>query len=181
MTDVEKFVWQAENDLRNTRSLTSATCLLWDKLPQEERAAFAPAMEFLGYAPQAERAEQRIAVARLLLLKLGLDGADPRWSSSVLGRLTEVVLSAPGASVGDLFNALFEIFRDYPAELSNELANFVKDLVIQCHTSHRASYDSVDWLAFAQTISETATQPQLYLVLHAVPPNLISPKLAALA
>jgi hypothetical protein len=122
--------------------------------------------------------EDRIAAIRLMLLKLGVHGDDPRWSSEVLDCLVTAVIRTPGGSVGDLFRALFGVLGDYRADLSKVTAGFIKDLVINCFTKHRASYEATDWTQITQLLRAGTTPAQLYLALHAIPPQYVSPELA---
>src|SRR6266404_2705986 len=123
MIDKNGFVNQAELELRNTRTISPSTRQAWENLPDGARTAFDRAMGFLGYPrsttapPSPATAEaDRIAAARLMLLKLGLDSADPRWSSDVLDRLLNAVVETPEGGVGDLFWALFGMLGDYAPE-----------------------------------------------------------------
>ena len=144
-------------------------------------------MEFLGCPHRNElepfllpSEQDRIAATWLMLLKLGLDGDDPRWSSAVLERLTEAVMQTPGSAVSDVFNALLGVFEDYPCELSKEVASFIKDTVIRCFMAYRSSYNSMDWPAFVREVATHPTKPKLYLALHAVPPEAVSSDFAEL-
>jgi hypothetical protein len=184
MTD-NSFSRQAEKDLRASHSIGNVACQAWERLAPGPRAAFARAMEFLGCPSRRDQEgsvlpseQDRIAATRLMLLKLGLDRDDPRWSSTVLERLTEAVMQTPGGAVSDVFSALLGVLEDYPGELSKEVANFIKDMVIRCFTAYRYSYNSVDWPAFVREIAAHPTKPKLYLALHAVPPEAVSPDFA---
>ncbi len=120
----------------------------------------------------------RIAAARLMLLKLGLDGDNPTWSSAVLDRLLNAVTEAPGGSVGDVICAMCGVLGDYQAKLSKPAAGLIKDMVVRCFTRHRSDYESVDWQPLVKCIAGGATQAQFYLALHAIPPQLVTPQLA---
>jgi hypothetical protein len=115
---------------------------------------------------------------RMMLLKLGLDSDDPRWSSDVLDRLLAGVVETPGGSVGDLFHALVEVLGSYSPELSKPMASFIKDLVVKCFTLQRLSYDAVDWNRLVENLDGHVTRAQLYLALHAIPPQFVTPQLA---
>jgi hypothetical protein len=186
MIDPHVFLKQAELELRNSKSLSASLCQTWDALPDEARTAFAQAMAFVG-CPQATRVgtttattseADRVGAARLMLLKLGLDGNDPRWSSSVVDRLLRDLMQIPGGAVGDLFFALCGVLGDYSTELSKPVAALIKELVVRCFTRFRESYESVDWVRLIQGFGSQATKAQLYLTLHAVPPQFVSPQLA---
>lgn len=186
MTDTTTFVRQAELELRNTRTIGSATCQAWEHLSGEARTAFARAMAFLGCqssesgaTPSRPASESdRIAAARLMLMKLGLHTDDPRWSSEVLDRLLKAVLEAPDGSVGDLLCALFGVLGDYSPELSKPMAAFIKDLVVRCFTRHQRSYESVNWQRLVENLGNNPTKAQLYLALHAIPPQFVPAQLA---
>ncbi|MCI0455481.1 MAG: hypothetical protein L0Z62_00710 [Gemmataceae bacterium] len=187
MTDSTAFLRQAEIELRNTRTISSSTCQAWENLSGEARTAFARAMAFLGCratsgadatsAGMTTEAD-RIAAARLMLVKLGVDSDDPKWSSDVLDRLLKSVVEAPGGSVGDLFGALLGVLGDYAPELSRPLASFIKELVVKCFTRYQQSYESVNWNRFVESLGGSASKAQLYLALHAIPPQFVSSQLA---
>lgn len=186
MIDKSAFMSQAELELRNTRTVSQSTCQAWESLPGEARAAFARAMVFLGCQPNgtagtpipATSDADRVAAARLMLVKLGLDTDDPRWSSDVLDRLLKAVMETPDGGIGDLLCALFGVLGDYSPELSKPVAAFLKDLVVRCFTRHQRLYESVAWRELADSLSGKATRAQLYLALHAMPPQLVPPQLA---
>jgi hypothetical protein len=130
-----------------------------------------------GYAPSDD---ERVAAIRLILMKLKLHTAEPVWSSDALRRSVDAALSLPGGSLRDIFYAVFSIFADYPAELSQARANFTKDLLIECFTKRRRAYDAVDWDAFTKGFAVGATTSQLYLGLLAIPPEHLAESLASL-
>ena len=186
MIDTTDFARRAEDEVRLSGAISPSTCQAWKDLPPEGQAALDRAMAFLGCQPGPRlesipggtRELDRVAAARLMLLKLGANRSDPTWSSEVLDRIVSAVMRTPGGSVRDLYLALNGVLGDYPCELSRELANLIKELVKKCFTKHRSSYESVDWKQIAQRISGNATKAQLYLALHAIPPQYVSPGLA---
>jgi len=190
--DMDSFVSQAGFELRNTRTVSQSTRQLWENLAGGRRTAFDRAMVFLGCPPNGKSGKpspttseaDRVAAARLMLLKLALDSDDPRWSSDVLDRLVKAVMGTPDGSVGDLYRALFGVLGDYTPELTKPVAGLIKDLVVKCFTCHRGSYESVDWRQFAENqLAEIVqgnpfTKAQLYLALQAIPPQFVLPALA---
>jgi hypothetical protein len=146
------FARQAELELRDTRAVSQSTRQAWENLAAAEKLAFDRAMAFLGClpsatgstAPPATSEADRIAAARLMLLKLGLDSCDPRWSSDVLDRVLKAVVETPQGGVGDIVSALLGVLGDYSPDLTRPVAFFIKDLVTKSFTSYRASYDSVE-------------------------------------
>lgn len=182
MIDTSEFVRQAELDLRVRGAISRSTRRAWSSLSPEGKAAFGAAMDFLGCGAEeangavdgSVRQTDRIAAARLMLLKLKADTMEPCWSSEMLKRLVTNVAAAPSGSVGDVLYALNGLLRDFPSKLSKPLANLIKDLVIECFVFHRTSYELIDWRPLIETLSASAAEPQLYLALHAVPPHLIT-------
>jgi hypothetical protein len=98
----------------------------------------------------------------------------------VLARLVTAVVQTPGGSIEDLYHALFAVLGDNHCELSREMANFIRDLVVKCFTEHRSAYEAVDWVPLVQKIMGSATKAQLYLALHSIPPQHVSAELAEL-
>jgi hypothetical protein len=137
------------------------------------------------FADQALRVSQlshseadRIAAARLMLLKMGLDSGDPRWSSDVLDRVLNAVVETPQGGVGDMISALSGVLGDYSPELTGPVAGLIKDLVVKCFTGYRASYDAVDWKRLVGGLGPQAPTAQLYLALLAVPAQFVTSQLA---
>jgi hypothetical protein len=180
------FARQAELELRDARAVSQSTCEVWEQLPGGQKTAFDRAMAFLGclpsatssIAPAATSEADRIAAARLMLLKLGLDSGDPRWSSDVLDRVLKAVVETPQGGVGDMISALFGVLRDYSPDLTRPAAFFIKDLVTKCFTGYRASYNSVDWKRLVEALEPHATTAQFYLAMLAVPPQFVTSQLA---
>jgi hypothetical protein len=113
-----------------------------------------------------------------MLLKLGVDSNDPRWSSWMLDRLLDAVTGAPEGSIGDLLHALYDLLGEDSCDLAEPVRNIIKDLVVQCFTQHRASYDATDLRWMVDTIVEGPTRAQAYLGLHAIPPAIMRPRCA---
>jgi hypothetical protein len=180
------FARQAERELRDTRALSQSTRQAWENLSAGEKTAFDRAMAFLGgfpgatssVAPPATSEADRIAAARLMLLKMGLDSGDPRWSSGVLDRVLNAVVETPQGGVGDMFSALFGVLGDYSPHLTGPVAGLIKDLVVRCFTGYRASYDAVDWKRLVGGLGPKAPTAQLYLALLAVPAPFVTSQLA---
>jgi hypothetical protein len=188
MTDTNGFARLAEVELCRTGITSHSTCEAWQNLAPGGRNAFAKAMFFLGcpnvaassYSPIATEEADRIAAARLMLLKLGLHSREPVWSSTSLQHLLEAVLSIPGGSLGDLFHALYEVLGDFSTPLSHAVVNFIKDVVVNSFTRYRPAYDSVNWAWFVERTHDGAAEAQLYLALHAIPPQHVPPWLTNL-
>ena len=186
MTNTNAYLKQVEDDLRKMREVGKGTCEAFAGLAVESQAAYARAMAFVGCEranaspDQPHRADEadRVRAVRLMLLKLGLDSSDPRWSSWLLDRLLEVLMGAPGGGVGDLLHALHELLGEQPRDLTEPMRNIIKDLVVQCFTQHRASYDAADLRWMVEKTMEGPTPAQAYLALHAIPPSITQPRCA---
>lgn len=187
MTDTSDFVRQAEKELRNTRTVSHCTCQLWENLPAETKATFARSMIFLGcqpsgtvenFAPVPSETD-RVAAARLMLVKLSLDTDDPRWSSELLDWLLKAVVDASGGAIGELIDAMFEVLGDYSAKLTRPVASIIKDIIVRCFTRYRRSYESANWTRVVERLATQPTQAQLYLALHAIPRQFVTPQLSA--
>jgi hypothetical protein len=186
MINPNDYLHRVENEVIRTKAVSRPTCLLFADLPLEIRRAYAEAMRFLGcesvesssrdtgIVPEAER----IRAANLMLLKLGADSNDPRWSSWVLDRLLEAVMGTPGGSVGDLLHALHGLLGEYSCDLTEPVKNLIMALVVQCFTQHRVSYDASDLGWMVEKTVKGSTPAQAYLALHAIPPSIMRPRCA---
>ena len=189
MTSTETFAKQAEPELRQNRKLSASTCKLLSDLDDQGRAVFARALEFICERPDyissgidralSTRRVDRWAASRLMLLKFRADTSDPVWSSFALSRYVHAVMSVPGASLEDVFGPLFCLLGEAGTELTPPVAHLVKDLVIYCFGTFRSAYESVVWHSIAQAMDGQPTHAQSYLALHAIPPEFMTPEIAA--
>lgn len=122
--------------------------------------------------------QDRLKVVMLRLKRYELDSSDPKWSSYSLDRFIEEVLTAPGSSIWDLYQGLDAILKTHAVELTETVAAFIRDLVVRCFTRFRRSYESVNWKDVGDSLTDRATAAQLYLALHAIPPQFVTPRLA---
>jgi len=95
----------------------------------------------------------------------------PAWSSAVLERTVEQVLSQPDGRLSELFHALWGLIANVP--LDRTLANFLKDIVVLCFTRYRALYDATDFQWMTTQLRGNGTQAQAYLASLALPENLV--------
>ncbi len=122
--------------------------------------------------------QDRLNGVMLQLKKFELGTSDPKWSSYALDRFFEEVMSTPGRSIRDVYEGLDLALKMYSVALTRTVAAFIKDLVIRCFTRYQQSYESVNWKEVVDSLGEKATAAQLYLALHAIPPQYVTPQLA---
>lgn len=122
--------------------------------------------------------QERMNAIIMHFKKFELDTSDPKWSSYALDRFLEEVMSTPGGSIRDVYQGLDGALLTYSVELTPPVAAFIKDLVIQCFTRYQRSYESVNWKEAVDRLGNQATEAQLYLALHAIPPQFVTPQLA---
>lgn len=125
-----------------------------------------------------ENTQDRLKAVTLRLKKFELDSGDPKWSSYVLDRFFEEVMSVPSGSIRDVYQGLDAALKTYSVQLTGTVATFIKDVVIRCFTRYRQSYESVSWKEVVDSLDDKATAAQLYLALHAIPPQFVTPRLA---
>jgi hypothetical protein len=125
-----------------------------------------------------ENTQDRVNAVTLRLKKFELGSSDPKWSSYALDRFFEEVMSAPGGSIRDAYQGLDAALKTDSVQLTGTVAAFIKDVVIRCFTRYRQSYESVNWKEVAESLGDKATAAQLYLALHAIPPQFVTPRLA---
>ncbi len=127
----------------------------------------------------AEMTRVREAYRRLRHLTAASNGTDrnsnwvPAWSSTVLERTVEQVLSQPNGRLTDLFYALWDLIAEINVPLNRTLANFMKDIVVLCFTRYRALYDAIDFQWMSTQLRGNGTQAQAYLASLALPESLV--------
>jgi hypothetical protein len=125
-----------------------------------------------------ENTQDQLNAVILRLNKFELDTCDPKWSSYALDRFLEEVMSAPDSSIRDVYQGLDAALTTYTVPLTGSVAAFIKDVVIRCFTRYRQSYESVNWKEVVDSLDDKATAAQLYLALHAIPPQFVTPRFA---
>jgi hypothetical protein len=114
--------------------------------------------------------QDRLQAILLQLNKFELDTSDPKWSSYALDRFFEEIISTSSNSIRDIYQGLDAALRSDSVELTKPVAAFIKDWVVRCFTRNRK--EVVD------SLGDEATAAQLYLALHAIPPQFVTPRLA---
>jgi hypothetical protein len=125
-----------------------------------------------------DNTQDRLNAVTLRLGRFQLDSSDPKWSSYALDRFFEEVMSAPGVSIRDVYQGLDAALKTYSVQLTAPVATFIKEVVIRCFTRYRQAYESVNWKEVVDGLGDKATAAQLYLALHAIPPQFVTPRLA---
>lgn len=177
-------LFSAEHELRTTGSLSDATCRSYTAADDELRRGLEASFAFLGCSTGTAAAgegpvavSRRVAAIRLMMLRLGAHRSDPRWSSQLLERLIEAALQPPGALIGDVVQALFELLAEAPSGLSDTQANFIREVGVHVVGKQRRRYSTEDfsWLAaMIHDASTTLTAAQAYLASYTLPPSLAS-------
>jgi hypothetical protein len=120
--------------------------------------------------------QDRVQGVMLRFKKFELDTSDPKWSSEALDRFFEEITSAPGGSLRDVYQGLDAALKTYSVELTDTVANLIKDVVVQGFTQHRSAYDSMDWCWANEELSHSASPARCYLFLLALPPEKATPQ-----
>jgi hypothetical protein len=118
----------------------------------------------------------RVKEAMLWFKKCELDISDPKWSSRMLDQFFKEIVSAPGGSLGEVYQGLDAALKAYSVELTDAMANLIKDVVVQCFTQHRSAYDSMDWCWANEELSHNPSPARCYLFLLALPPEKATPQ-----
>ena len=178
----------AERELRTTGSLSDATCRAFTAADDDSSRGFEASFAFLGCpvraaAASAEpvHASHRVAAIRLMMLRLGAHTIDPRWSSQILERLIDAALQPPGAQIGDVVRALFQLLAEAPSGLSEVQANLIREVGVQVVAiqRRRCSTEDFSWLAaMIHGTSTKLTAAQAYLAAYTLPSALASQCLA---
>jgi hypothetical protein len=183
MTDVESVLRSAERELRTSGTVGESTCRALEETNPADRRGLEPAFAFLGCVSRADGAsgeppptERRADAVRLMLLKLGAHTDSPRWSSYVLDRLFEAAMRPPGAEIGDIVRALFDLLGERPGDLTKEQANLIRDIGARIVGLNRRAWATQDfsWLARALLDASPGVTPaQAYLAAAVLPPAFI--------
>lgn len=111
--------------------------------------------------------------------KLELDTSDPKWSSGALDHFFKEITSPPGGSLRDVYQGLDAALKAYSVELTDTVANLIKDVVVQGFTQHRSAYDAMDWCWANEELLHGASPARCYLFLLALPPEKATPRSVA--
>jgi hypothetical protein len=98
----------------------------------------------------------------------------PAWSSHVLEKTIEEILSQPGSRIGDVFYALWDLGGKDDVALTKTMAALIRDIVVLCFTRYRTKYDAEDFQWMADRVQQGAAPAQAYLALLALPESLAS-------
>jgi hypothetical protein len=178
------FPQSAERELRTTGTLSDETCKAFAAADDETRRGFEASFAFLGCPGGAAAASKesvpssrRIAAIRLMLLRLRAHTSDPRWSSDLLERSIHAALQPPGALIGDMVQALFELLAEGFPGLSDTQASFIREVGVHVVGKQRRRYATEDftWLVgMIQNANTKLTAAQAYLAAYTLPPLLAS-------
>ena len=118
----------------------------------------------------------RLQAAKLRLLRFTASGTgpaesswSPAWSSALLERTVDEIAMAPGGHVHDVLRGLWEALGQTGADLTETMANFIKDLVVACFTRFRQQYAHEGHAWMVKSVAAGCTEAQAYLALHALP------------
>ncbi|MBZ4417858.1 hypothetical protein [Myxococcus sp. RHSTA-1-4] len=176
MTDPSRFQEFAEAEMRKARVQGNIGALssLIRALPADLRQAYAPIIGIFGHQPELQADDSisavgesaRVGACRLALMGMHFDEEVPRWSSFMVGRLVDAVLSIPQAGVGDLFRAMWQMLSARGNHLSRETARFIRE-IIRDVLSRDPKKREVDlhWLISQPS---TMTEPQAYFIYNAL-------------
>jgi hypothetical protein len=117
---------------------------------------------------------ERVSAIRLVLVSIGLDSGDPRWSSALLDRLLSAIMETKNGSVGDLLHATYDVLGDYLVPLTKPVAEFIKEVVVGAFSRYRSSYDSLDWRWICDANEELLLPSRAYFAYHVLPPAQLS-------
>ena len=110
-----------------------------------------------------DNAQDRLNALMLRFKQFELETSDPKWSSFVLDRFFEEIMSTPGVSIQDLYLGLDNALKNYTVTLTQAVAAFIKDVVIRCFTRYQESYRLVNWKELVASLDDKSTEAQLYL------------------
>ena len=181
MTKTSEFISHVEADLRTTRQISEATKASFDALPAESRAAIRQMTAFVGCETPAvvgsypTNPQDRVNAVAVMFLDFQIDTHDPKWSSWRLEKLLEAVLTTPQGEVVDLIRGFDLALKKYNVNLTETVANLVKDVVILSFTRARTAYQQASWGWANEELTKGVSPARCYLFLHALPPEKASP------
>lgn len=123
-----------------------------------------------------DNGQDRVHGVMLRFKQFELETSDPKWSSSALDRFFKEITAAPGGSLREVYQGLDAALKAYSVELTDTVANLIKDVVVQGFTQHRSAYDSIDWCWANEDLLPGASPTRCYLFLLALPPAKATPQ-----
>lgn len=133
--------------------INSSLCDAFFELSKDDQAALKPAMDFIGCdgcdlnksdnRPVQDKKKQNSEIAaKIMLLSLYIKDGEPKWSSNLIEELWRAVLEPPDGQYSDLFNVLYIALHEYQIELTNTVANFIRDILRFGKTASKYKYSS---------------------------------------
>ncbi|MGL4550351.1 MAG: hypothetical protein ACRC33_04125 [Gemmataceae bacterium] len=107
--------------------------------------------------------------------KFDLTGSEPAWSSWTLEQLSEATLSRPGVTIADLFRGFDLALKRNGVELTEVVANLVKDVALIGFTRHKAAFALAEWDWANEELAKGVSAPRAYFFLRALPPDRTTP------
>jgi hypothetical protein len=98
----------------------------------------------------------------------------PAWSSDALEKALDEMLTIPGGTVAEVFQALWMLLSASNAALDPVVVNFIRDVVGTCFRRNRRDYMNSrhDWMK--EELGRQPTAAQAYLALICLPESLVA-------
>jgi hypothetical protein len=108
--------------------------------------------------------------------KFDLPGDDPKWSSWLLDRLIETILSNPQYTMTDLFRGFDLALKRNGVHLTEMVANLIKDVALTgFFTRYKTRYEKAEWGWANDEIEGGVSAARAYLFLRTLPPDKTTP------
>lgn len=123
-----------------------------------------------------DNTQDRVKAVMARFKQYELDTSDPKWSSWALDRFFEEATSAPNGSLRDVYQGLDAALKAYAVELTETVANLIKDVVVKGFTQYRSAYNSLPWAWANEELAHGASPARCYFFLLALPPEAATPQ-----
>jgi len=125
--------------------------------------------------PSNSAAPGRIRAVADRFARFDLASSTPAWSSWLLEQDLSTALNAQNGSVSDWLRGFDLALEENNSQLTDTIANLIKDVVTLAFASARRSYDAVSWDWATDSLKKGVSAARSYFFLLALPADKATP------
>jgi hypothetical protein len=126
--------------------------------------------------PSNSAVSERIRAVADRFARFDLASSTPAWSSWLLDQDLSAALNAPNGSVSDWLRGFDLALEENNSQLTDTMANLIKDVVTLVFANARRLYDAVSWDWANESLKVGVSAARSYFFLLALPPEKAAPR-----